>query len=193
MYAGEQVVDVVLGEHDLRDPREVARLVLPHPQELRGRKPGKGDVGRPARQPVHTNGMVQVIYFFGGSAVIPQNGGTDHMVVLIQHHQAVHLAAAADSGHVCAVKALQQLRHTLQQGLFPVLRILLAPAGFRELQGVFLGDHIVDGALFVHQQQLHGRGAQVNSNIQLQTHHLPFLLSVYRIAPVLSLTNAHSD
>ena len=43
--AGEDVVDVVLGQHDLGDLIEVFRLIFLHPQDLGSGKTGKGNVG----------------------------------------------------------------------------------------------------------------------------------------------------
>ena len=155
---GEDVVDVVLGEHHLFDAGEVLRLVFPHPQHLGGGEAGEGDVGRPGGQLVLAHGLVEVVHLPGGAAVVPQDGRADHPVMLVQHHQAVHLPAGADARHLAGVKPLQELRHPLQDGAPPVLRVLLAPAGMGKFQGVLLGDHILHGPLLVHQQQLHRRG-----------------------------------
>ena len=164
--ACEEVVDVVLGEHDFCDLGVVLGLILPHPQDFGSGETGKGDVGRQLGQLLLANLVVEVVHLLGGAAVVPQNGGANHIVVFVQDHQAVHLAARSDARHLAGVEAAQQLRDALQHGLFPVLGILLAPAGLGELQGVVFGYNVFNLALPVHQQQLDSGGAQVDSDIQ---------------------------
>ena len=74
----------------------------------------------------------------------------------------MHLAAAADPRHLCAVKALEQLGNSLQNRAFPVLRILLAPAGLWKFQRIFPRHRIQNSAVLIHQQQLDGGGPQIN-------------------------------
>ena len=165
MHTGEDIVDVVLGQHDLCDLRKVLRLFFLHPQDLGSCEAGEGDVGSEGRQLLLADDTVQVINLLGGTAVIPQDGGADDIVLRIQNHQTVHLAAAADTGHLAAVKTGQQFGNTFHNGLLPVLGGLLAPAGIGEFQGIFFGDCVHDPAFPVHQQQLGSGGAQINTDI----------------------------
>ena len=103
---GENVVDVILGKHDLCNPRKVLRLIFLHPKDLGGGKSSKGNIGSQLRQLVLADLVIQIVHLLCGSTVIPENRGTDNVIVFIQHHQTVHLAAAADTGNLCAVKAL---------------------------------------------------------------------------------------
>ena len=164
MNTGEDIVYIIFWQHDLGNLAEVFRLLIPNPEDLGGGEAGKGNIGRPGRQGLLADDIVQIIHLTGGTAVVPENGGTDHTVLPIQDHQAVHLAAAADPGHQAAVEAPEQLRNALQNGLFPVLGSLLTPAGLREFQRIFFGDNILNVAVFVHQQKLHRRSTKVNSN-----------------------------
>ena len=50
MDTGENVVDIVLGQHDLCNAPKVLRLVLLHPQQLGGGEACKGNVGSQIRQ-----------------------------------------------------------------------------------------------------------------------------------------------
>ena len=45
MDAGKLIVNVILGQHDLVDPGEKLRLMLPHPQNFRRGEACEGDVG----------------------------------------------------------------------------------------------------------------------------------------------------
>ena len=163
--AGEDIVDVVLGEHDLGDLRKVLRFVFPHPQQLGGGEAGEGDVGGEGRELLLPHLVIEIVHLGGGAAVVPQNGGADDPVPVVQHHQAVHLAAAADAGHLTGVKAGEEGGDALQHRLFPVLRGLLAPAGLGKLQRILPGHLIADAAVLVHQQQLDGGGAQVDTDV----------------------------
>jgi len=58
-----------------------------------------------------------------------------------------------------------QFGYALKHCLFPVFRVLLTPAGLGKLQRILLRDRVMDRAIRTHQQQLHGGGAQVDSNI----------------------------
>ena len=77
VYPGQEVIDVILGKHHLFDSGKQLRLLLPHPQKLRSREAGKGDVGRPLGEPVPAHGLVQVGNLLCCPAVVPQNGGAD--------------------------------------------------------------------------------------------------------------------
>ena len=165
MDAGENVVYIILRQHDLGDFPVILRLILPHPENLGGSEAGEGNVRRQGGQLVLADCLIQVVHLLGGSAVVPENRGTNYIIILVQHHQTVHLAAAADTGNLPAVEARKQLRDSLHNGLAPVLWILLAPAGLGEFQGILPGNHIFDFSLRIHQQQLDGGGAQVYTNV----------------------------
>ena len=124
VYAGQDIVDVVLGQHDLADPVEILLFVFPHPQYFGGGKAGEGDVGRPFGQLPAAHLLVEVVHFLLGAPVVPEDGGTDDPVLVVQDHQAVHLSAGADAPDLGSVKALQKLGDPLQDRLFPVVRVL---------------------------------------------------------------------
>ena len=105
MHTRQNVVDIILGEHDLCDFGKVLRLVFLHPEDLGSGEACEGNVGRQPGQLVLTDLVIQVIHLLCGSAVIPKNCRTDNLIIFIQHHQAVHLAAAADTGNSIALKA----------------------------------------------------------------------------------------
>ena len=184
---GENVVHIVLGEHDFLDLMIIFRLVLPHPQELRRGEAGEGDVGGQGGEFFPAQPVVQLFHLFCRAPIVPQDGGTDHLIVFVQHHQPMHLAGAADPRHVPAVASPQQFGDPLQEGPSPVLGVLLTPARVGRAQRIVLRDYIADVPFCVHQQQLHGRGAKINTNIIVQCLFLPvtinlplFLAAVHR-------------
>ena len=97
---------VILRQHDFCDPGKILRLLVFHPQQLGRRKSGEGNVGCVSGELFLADHIVQIITFFVGSAVIPQDSGTDHRIILIQDHQSVHLSAEADSRNLTLVLIL---------------------------------------------------------------------------------------
>ena len=165
MHPSEEIVDVILGQHHLFDPGEALRLLLPHPQELRGRKTSKGDVGRPGGEAVCAHRLIQIGDLLCRPAIVPQDGRANDPVLVVQDHQTMHLTADANAGHLAPVKALQKEGNPLPHGPPPVLRVLLAPARFGKFQGICFGAHIQNLPRLIHQQQLHRGSAQINSNV----------------------------
>ena len=159
MYPGEFVGDIVFGQHDLGDSGKVLRLLVFHPENLGSGKAGKGDVGRVLRQLFLADHIVQIIAFLICTPIVPQKRGTDHLIVLIQNHQPVHLAAKTDARHLALIRILQQFLNAQHGLLVPVLGLLLRPARIGEINGIFPGDDIPDFTLAVHQQQLYRRCA----------------------------------
>ena len=165
VYAGQLVVDVVLRQHDLADLCKVLRLGIAHPQQFGGGKAGKCNVRGVLAQVFFANDVVQVFHLLLGAAVIPQNAGADHFVLCIQHHQAVHLAAGTNTGHLRSIKAVQQLRNACTDSVPPVSGVLLAPARMRECNGIFAAYNVGDLPVALHQQQLDCRGTQIDTNV----------------------------
>ena len=88
----------------------------------------------------------------------------------------MHLAAAADTGHLLTVKATEQLRNAFHHRFAPILRVLLAPAGLGKLQGIFLGHNILNFAQLIHQQKLCRGCTQVDADVQIHGITLLFLI-----------------
>ena len=126
----QHVDQIILRQHDLADRREFFRLVLPHPQELRGGEAREGDVARIVGKLFLSDFIVQIFRFFLRSSVIPQNGGADDPVVFIQSDQTVHLTADADSSDLTFIRRFraEQFFKTRKILAEPILRILLRPS-----------------------------------------------------------------
>ena len=103
MYAGQTIRNVILRKHDLFDPCKILRFILFHPKDLRCGKTGKGDIRGILRQFLLADHVVQVVTFLGGSAVIPKNRRADHLILLIQDDQSMHLSTEADACHLILV------------------------------------------------------------------------------------------
>ena len=108
------------------------RLILFHPQNLRGSKACKSNVCGVFRQLILADFVIQILCFLLGTSVIPEDSRADHLIIFIQSYKAVHLTSKADSGNFFAVNILCQLLHSLHALSKPVLRILFRPARMRE-------------------------------------------------------------
>ena len=172
MDAGEPVDHIVLGQHDFMNFRKVFRLMVAHPQELGRGKAREGDIPRQRQELLLTEVLVHGPGLLAGPAVVPENGRTNDLVLLVQHHQAVHLTAHRQALDLGRVRAVHQLGNTGLGSGPPVCRVLLRPAGLREFQRIGSGRRLADHAPLVHQQDLHRGGPQVNAEIQ----HVPHLL-----------------
>ena len=166
MHTGEAVCQIVLGQHDLCDLCEVLRLVLFYPQDLRSGESGEGDIGGVRGELFLSDDIVQIVRLLPGAAVVPEDGGADHVILRIQHHEAVHLTAEGDPCHLGSVLSVQQFLQSLQGLLIPVLGLLLRPPGMREKEGIFLGDDVQDLSFRIHEKELDGTGTQIDSDIQ---------------------------
>ena len=118
-----------------------------------------------------------------GAAIVPKDAGADNRVIFVQHHQPVHLAARADALDLRRIKPVQQRGDAVADRRPPIGGVLLAPTGMRESNRVFPADDVGNAARFVHQQQLHRRGAEVDPNIV----HI-FVSSLRKIYPLTPKT-----
>ncbi len=164
--AAQQVVDVVLGQHHVGDVGVVLGLVVAHPQDLGRGEAGVGNVTGPLHELLDADLFVEVAHLLGGATVVPQNGGTNDLVIYVQGHQAVHLAGNANARDLRSVLAGEKGRDAAAHGLPPVGGALLAPARTRELDVVGLAHDIQDVALLVHEQEFARRSSQVNTDEQ---------------------------
>ena len=129
-FAREPHGDVVAGQHDFVDFLEDGRLVFLYPRQFRG-----GEVAGRIEQMLQTERFAQraerPLAVGHGAAVAPDNGGTQHLPLFIDHHQPVHLIRDADGFYFRAVDARLR-QHRLRGGLQifpPAFGVLFRPAG----------------------------------------------------------------
>ena len=140
MDTGEAVQKVVFREHDLVDPGEELRFVLPHPEQFRRSKAGEGDVRGIADQRGLADGLIQVFGLDAGPPVVPEDRGTEKLIVLIESDQAVHLSGEADRSDLGRIDPFKQFVKARGCLIIPVLRILFRPAGLRKVKGIRPGN-----------------------------------------------------
>ena len=97
MYAGQPISNIILRKHDLCDPCKILWLLILYPQKLRCGKAGKGNIRCVFRKLLLSDHIVQVIAFFISTAIVPQKCRSDHLILLVQDHQSVHLSAKTDT------------------------------------------------------------------------------------------------
>ena len=154
--SAQSVGEIVLRKHDLRDSCEILRFIFLYPEDLRRGESRIGDVRRIFLQDVPSDHLVQIVGLFRSSSVIPQDRGTDHVVILVQNDQSVHLTAEGDAGNLALVLSVQKFLQTCDGLLIPVERVLFRPARMRERQAILFRDDLDDLSLGIHQQKLDG-------------------------------------
>ena len=142
------------------------RLIFPHPEELWSSKSRKGDICSALAQDFLPDLIIEIFCLGLCAAVIPEDGRTDHFVLIVQNYKAMHLASAADPGDLSGVKAFEQLRDSQLHGFPPVGGVLLAPAGLGELQRIFLRDNIQNITFFICKEKFAGGSAKIDPNIK---------------------------
>ena len=116
--------DVVLRQQDVRDPRIRLGLVVPQPEELRRREAGQRAVPGQLDQPLEADALLDLGALGRGALVVPEDRRAQHLLVLVERDEAVHLAGEADRRGLDVEVGERGLGRAP-----PVLRILLGPAG----------------------------------------------------------------
>ncbi|OEZ65553.1 hypothetical protein JANLI_04330 [Janthinobacterium lividum] len=100
-----------------------------------------------------------------GARIVPQDGGTDHGIVGVEQHGAVHLARQADAGDAGIVlrPARAQLAQRVDAGGPPVLRRLFGPACLRAAGVDAHGRLAAHAARAVHQHGFQFGGTEVDT------------------------------
>ena len=114
---------VVLRQQHVADAGVRFRLVLPEPEELRRREAGQRTVPRLGDQVVAAEAILDLGALRAGALVVPQDRGADHLLLVVEHDEPVHLAGKADRGRLDGERRERGL-----SGAPPVLGILLRPA-----------------------------------------------------------------
>jgi hypothetical protein len=109
------------------DAREQLGLVLAHPQQLGRGEAGHREVAGDGAQPRHARGERAALG--GAAAVVPEDGGAQHLVLCVHRHGTMHLARQADGAHGRQRHSLRapQLGHHRFQRLPPLRGRLLRP------------------------------------------------------------------
>ena len=100
MNSGKLVSKVILGEHDLSNLSEILRLIFLNPEDLGSGEAGECDITGEFCEFSLSDLVIKIIGFSSGTSVIPENSGTDDVVILIKDNKAVHLSAERDSGNL---------------------------------------------------------------------------------------------
>src|SRR5215813_6444195 len=94
--AREAQADVVLGQHDAADPLVHLGLVPAQPEELRRREAGQRPVPGERDQTLEPDPLLDLRTLRGRALVVPQDRGAEHLPLLVEAHEAVHLAREAE-------------------------------------------------------------------------------------------------
>ena len=135
-HSAEPVCNIVLRQHYLFYFLEILRFIVFQPKYFRRGEAGERDVSRVLLERLFADNIVKIFGLKRASAVVPQNGGTDHIVVFVEHDKAVHLPRKADGDNTVSVNVRYKLFYYRNAAVIPVLRILLAPTVFGIIEGV---------------------------------------------------------
>ena len=111
-----------------------------HPPDLRESEARQRRVGGELNQPAGADLLRDFAAFFAGALIAPDNRWAQHVVVLIQKDEAVHLTRQADRVNLAGLRTA--FREAFGDGEAcrspPVPRVLLRPANLRRAHGSML-------------------------------------------------------
>ena len=125
VYAGQTICQIVLRQHNLRDPCKILRLIFLYPQNLRSRKAGKCNVCSIFGKCLFSNHLVQVRGLLCRPAIIPEDRRANHLILVIQNNQSMHLSSKADTCQLALIGICKQLLQPINGHRIPVFRLLL--------------------------------------------------------------------
>jgi hypothetical protein len=169
---GEPEVEVFVRQEDVADACEVFGLVILEPEEL-----GDGVAGERNDPKALEVGLFaaeefdELLVFGRGLGVVPELGGADDVVVLVEDDQAVLLAGDTERLHGFAGRLRESLANGRAEGIDPPLGLLLAGTRLAFDERVESVAAAEGGSIFVDQQGLGALCAAVNSEIH-RSHYL---------------------
>ena len=92
VVAGQVVANIILGQQDVARLGIDLRLVFLHPQDLGRGETGQGVVAGDLDQVFFAQPAADLVALRAGALVVPEHGRAQDRAVLVQQHQAVHLA-----------------------------------------------------------------------------------------------------
>ena len=167
--AADPVADIVLGQQEQLRPCERVRLMLLHPQQLGQREALQRRIARDCPQQA-AQPLLDLPALLRRARVIPENGGTQRLVLPVQQDEPVHLAGEADALHPAVLqrRRCRQLTERFDRSPHPILGILLAPARLGACERIFTRGFGGYAALPVDEQRLDRARAQVNPDNELR-------------------------
>ena len=133
---------------------KILRLIVFEPKHFGRGEAGERDVSRVLLERLFADNIIEIFGFTRASAVIPQNGGADHIVVFVEHDKAVHLPRKADRCNAVFIDIGHKLSYYGYAPVIPILRVLLAPAVFGIIYGI-LSFRRFDYRVFAQQHSLY--------------------------------------
>jgi len=100
VLARQLEADIVLGHQHSRDARVDIGLVAPQPEYLRRGEAGEGTVAGQPNQTLEADSSFDLRALGAGALVVPEHRRTQHLVVIVQADQTVHLTREADATHI---------------------------------------------------------------------------------------------
>ena len=180
VFAGHGEAHIILGQEDVAAGGVILRLMVPHPEDLGSGEACEGGIGGDLYEPFLAHLGGDFLAFCRGALVAPDDGGADHFIILVQHHQAVHLPGEAQAHHIFLVHPapLHYFADGAGSGFLPIFGVLLCPAVLGLVHGV-LGRSLGHGAaLFIEEHCLGGGSPHIYADEIFHFRFLPKELSI---------------
>ena len=113
--------------------------MVPHPDQFGKCEARQRGVRRNPDQVLISDLGRNLFALLGRPLITPDDGGTDHLVILIQHNQTVHLTTDTQRHNVFLIDAALE-KHRMDRAyrsVVPVFRILFRPAVLRLIKRIF--------------------------------------------------------
>ena len=149
ILAGENQAQIVLRQQNVTALLVDLRLVVPDPQNLCSCPSGQCRICGDFHELLLTGRAVHLVHFRNCPLVAPDDGVPQHLIVLVQHDQTVHLSGDADAFDFLfrSTALCDYCLNGLDHGIFPVCRILFCIAVFRLIHGIFHSGTCHDSAV----------------------------------------------
>src|SRR5206468_1033972 len=111
--------DVVLRKQEASEALPNAWLVIPHPKQLRQREVCERGITSQLDDPLASHSMVQPVAFLLRSLVAPDNRRSEHLIVFIEQHCALHLVCCCRYANPEPLFTMRRGRLVEYRGLCP--------------------------------------------------------------------------
>ena len=141
------------------------RLMIAHPENFRGGEARQRGIGGDLDQPLRAHALGDLVALRLCALIAPNDGGAQHLALLVQHDQTVHLARNAQRNDLRRVHGAFA-QHRADGGdrrVPPIGRILLRPAVLRLIHRILHRGGGHDRAALIEQDGFGARGSKVNA------------------------------
>ena len=140
--------------------------MLLDPHDLRCGKARKRRICRDLNEAFTSDKTLDIFTFLCGTLVAPNDRGTKHVIVFVEHDKTVHLTGNtnADDITVANTAFFNDRTNGISCRMPPILGILLCPTVLRLIHRIFHESRCHRYTVFVKKNRLCTRGSKVNTD-----------------------------